>query len=438
MVLNFPESEKEILNRIIADIQNELPRAGPFLRNNLTYALAAAYAGRCYDNYELLKEILKQMFPDTATGEYLERWGGYRKENRLPATKSSGLITVTGVLDSNVPIGTQFQTSDNNIYEVQSPATIAKNVLNITTLSRNGSTVTATTTNDHFLASGVIVNIAGATELEYNGEFEIIVTSSNTFIYSITTTPSTPATGSPTATFFGVTVEVDSVDTGADTNLPNGSKLTLVSGLSGIDPFAFVQYSEIDGGTDGESDLNYRSRVLYTWRNPGTEFNVAKIKQTIKKISFVDRIFVNEITPAAGNVTVYFTIFDEDSDNIIPSSEQVNQVKEQLMTVAPAHVDPLDIIVAAPTAVPVDFTFTTLSPNTITMLAAIKEALEILFKEQVNEGENLTEAAYLSAIYQTVDLETGDIVKAFSRSTPLTDVTINAGQLATLGTVTFS
>ena len=68
----------------------------------------------------------------------------------------------------------------------------------VTQLSRVSSLVTAIHTS-HGFSTGDLVTIAGATESGYNGEYEITVTSSNGYTYTISTTPATPVTTSITA-----------------------------------------------------------------------------------------------------------------------------------------------------------------------------------------------------------------------------------------------
>ncbi len=81
---------------------------------------------------------------------------------------------------------------DGNIFN-----TDAKNVDSIT---RSGTTATVTTTFDHTYETNDLVDIAGAVESDYNGQFEIIVTGVNTFTYTVSGSPTTPATGTITAT----------------------------------------------------------------------------------------------------------------------------------------------------------------------------------------------------------------------------------------------
>ena len=66
----------------------------------------------------------------------------------------------------------------------------------VTGITRTSGTATATlTVANTTLVTGDYVTISGATQTEYNGTFQITVTSSTTFTYAVTGTPTTPATG---------------------------------------------------------------------------------------------------------------------------------------------------------------------------------------------------------------------------------------------------
>lgn len=63
-------------------------------------------------------------------------------------------------------------------------------------LTRSGSTVTATTPVSHGLNSGDTVSIFGADQAGYAGQQTITGVTPNTFTFTIGTSPATPATGS--------------------------------------------------------------------------------------------------------------------------------------------------------------------------------------------------------------------------------------------------
>lgn len=64
----------------------------------------------------------------------------------------------------------------------------------VTSITRSGSTATATVTA-HGYVTGNKVNVQGAGQTEYNGVFTVTVVDANTFTYTVTGTPVTPATG---------------------------------------------------------------------------------------------------------------------------------------------------------------------------------------------------------------------------------------------------
>ena len=98
--------------------------------------------------------------------------------------------------------------------------------VSISSISRSGSTTTATTSSAHSFSVGTSVTITGATPSNYNGTVTIsAVPDANHFSYSITETPPTTASGSYTATRVQNAVSVTSLTRGA----PNGSGVAVVT-----------------------------------------------------------------------------------------------------------------------------------------------------------------------------------------------------------------
>ena len=77
MPINFPADRQEVIDRIKTDVQGELPESNPFIRNSFLQAQLVGYGGRVFEFYIQLKQLLLEMFPDTATGDFLLRWGSY-------------------------------------------------------------------------------------------------------------------------------------------------------------------------------------------------------------------------------------------------------------------------------------------------------------------------------------------------------------------------
>lgn len=65
----------------------------------------------------------------------------------------------------------------------------------VTSITRASTTATVTTTAAHGYATNNLVNISGAVQSAYNGDFTITVTDSTHFTYPVAGSPTTPATG---------------------------------------------------------------------------------------------------------------------------------------------------------------------------------------------------------------------------------------------------
>lgn len=65
----------------------------------------------------------------------------------------------------------------------------------VTSITRAVNTATVTTTTNHGYSSTNRVNIRGAVQTDYNGDYTVTVTGATTFTYTVANTPATPATG---------------------------------------------------------------------------------------------------------------------------------------------------------------------------------------------------------------------------------------------------
>lgn len=435
MTINLPDNAAEVDSRAKTDVQRELTGSNPFLKNHWLGAIVTAFSNRIFDFYLQLKVFLKELFWNTSTGEFLEIQASWFAVNRLAATQSIGNIVLTGTDTTIISISTEFKTSDGLSFLTTSLGTVSAQSISISSITRSGDTVTVTTTSNHNLASNVVVTVSGAVETDYNGAQIIKVTGADTFTYVIATTPTTPATGTILAGFTSANVPVQSSSFGQGVNLDFDSVLSVTTPISGLDSDGNVDFGELGGGADQESDTTLRTRFLDRVQNPIAHFNVAEITAKAKEIAGVTRVFVQEVTPSLGEVTIYF-MRDDDPDPI-PSAGEITTVKNNILTIKPANTDDVDVIVAAPTGVTTAFTFSALSPNTDTMKAAITASLEQFYSESVNVGENIKEDAYRSAIFNTVDTETGNTEPVFTLSAPTADIIIATGEIGLLGAITY-
>jgi hypothetical protein len=103
------------------------------------------------------------------------------------------LVMVNGVDAAMVYDGTRW-------YKLATTAT-AQTIL---TLTSSGTTATVTTSVAHGLVTDNRVVISGATETPYNGTFRITVTGATTFTYTMASSTTSPATGTPVYTVLGI------------------------------------------------------------------------------------------------------------------------------------------------------------------------------------------------------------------------------------------
>ena len=426
---------EQVVNRVVSDMKSHLTNLDPTIKNTFANALAISLANRSYDYIIGLQQVEDQFFPQTAEGEFLDRWAGYEGLTRQAPTSAEGYINVSGDAGISIPLETEFDNS-GNIYKSTVAATTDSKTINVSSLTRSGYIATATTSNNHSLASGQDVTISGSLTTGYNGTYTITVAGLKKFTYTITTLPDATASGTITANWTGAQVPVESEDSGTDMNLSSGATLTIVDSIEGIDNEAYAQYLGIVGGSDEETDEALRSRVMQSRANPVTNFNSAAIEKKAREVNGVTRVYVKEIYPEVGDVTVLF-VRDNDEESIIPSESEIAEVKSAIVEIMPANTSESYIHVDAPSITSVDFVFESITPWTTTMEAAITNSLESYF-ENLEFEEDVKEHQYVAAIQNTVDLTTGEAIEDFILNSPVGDVTVSGLSLGVLNSVSFA
>lgn len=436
MAQSLPENANEVVLRSKTDVQRSLPNSNPNLPNGWLAALITADGNRNFDWYFALAQAELNNFPGTAIGAAGSAWASFYGLTLNSGTVSSGKVSGIGSIDGNGPAVSAIMTlSDGSEYVIQSVVVLADVVLSISSLTRSGTTVTATTASNHDLSSLNLVTIAGANETEYNVTDSVInVTGADEFTYEIVGVPATPATGTITATINKWSADVLSSVEGKDSNLDSGTVLTLATPVSGIDSDAQLTFEGATGGADQELESSLQSRLISRVQNPVSHFNESDIIELALTQTGVTRVFVDSATPVAGQVTI--TFMNDNNLVTIPSATDVVAMKFLLSTIKPAGMSATDLIILAPVADPQTFTFTSLTPNTESMQNAVNANLDQFFAE-IDVGEDMLEVGYSSAIFNTVDPDTGDKVTAFALSAPSGDVVISSTDIATKGTVTF-
>lgn len=437
MALPLPATSKEVTQRAKVDVRRELETSDPFVRRHYLLSLIVGLCNRVFEFYGALRDVELEGNPATAVRN-LHRWASIWKIFTLPGTPASGPVWVqasAGAWHTILPAGTRFVTSDGKVYLSTADEEIGFGGGPLASLSASGGVATATKTG-HGLASNALVSISGATEDDFNiGDALATVISADVFTYEVPVALSGSATGSPALTTFGAALTVVSEGAGADFGLDADTPLAFETGPpASVASPAYVAAPGLIDGSDIESDADKRARMLFRIRNPTAHFNQSSIEAKAREVGGVTRVFVQEVTPAVGQVTIYF-MRDRDL-NPIPNAAEVAAVKAKIVEIKPAEISATDVVVAAPTAVAQPFTFSAISPNTASMKAAVEATLSEFFKLKTSVGVSVPQDAYRSAIFNTRDPVTGSPVASFTLSAPAGAITITAGQIATLGTVT--
>lgn len=450
MSLEYPTFE-ELAAQIRAEFRKQLPDVDPTVFGSWARAFADGNAVLAQSISFLIRDLERELFPQTAAGEFLDLWGGYEGLERKQESPASGNITATGTAGTVIPALTVFNGGNGIAYQSTAVSTITAVNQSVATLTRSGSTATAKLSADHQLATGIEVVISGATEPEYNGTYTVVVTARDEFQYTITGTPSTPASGSPEYDVDLASINVEAQENGLTTNLDSGAQLSLVTAITGVDGPAIAQFDGLSGGAAEETDDEYRARILLSRSIIGGVFTPDQIKLAALSIAGNTRAFTKKPTlsvcaggsgsatdPVPGQVSVF--ILRDNDPSIIPSQTVLDATKDAIIAdgALPSHTSEVDLFVEAPTLVETDFDFTTLSPDTPTMRAAVADQLQAFFEDTVDFEGAVTEASYLGAIQSTQDLQTGDFLVSFTLSTPTGDITVSDGEIAALGGVTFT
>ena len=171
-------------------------------------------------------------------------------------------------------------------------------------------------------------------------------------------------------------------------------------------------------------------------------FSAGEIDILAKTVTGVTRVWVRQarINPPAGwpMEGQVFVAFMRDNDfSPFPSAQHIADVYAAVAQVLPAHTAPEDLVVTGPTPQAVDFAFSSITPDTPTMRAAITASLKQFFAEGVDYGVDIPEDDYRCAIRDTYDPVGRKRLTSFTLSTLSGDVSVGVSSLPTLGSVTF-
>lgn len=115
-----------LIERGISDFESRIPGSDARLRRSNLNAMVRVHAGAMHGIYGYLDWISKQVLPDTAEEEILERHATlWLRAGRTPASYAVGQAVATGVDGTVIPAGTVVKRSDGATYSSEVDATIS-------------------------------------------------------------------------------------------------------------------------------------------------------------------------------------------------------------------------------------------------------------------------------------------------------------------------
>lgn len=114
----------QLIARARDDFEARMPGVDSRLRRSVADALATIHAGAMSGLYGLVDWVWRQILPDTAEREQLDRWALIFGVTRKAVIPASGSVTLAGVSGSVVPAGSLLVRSDGTEYATTLVATL--------------------------------------------------------------------------------------------------------------------------------------------------------------------------------------------------------------------------------------------------------------------------------------------------------------------------
>lgn len=213
---------------------------------------------------------------------------------------------------------------------------------------------------------------------------------------------------------------------GSNGNSLAGQSLQIVSPIAGIDSTAVVQAPGILNGANRETLESLLERLLLRIQKPPKGGGPGDYERWAREVAGVTRAW--ELPAYNGLGTVGLTFLTDGEVDPIPNAGKVDEVQAYIDTKAPITAA---VNVFAPTAVVQPIVLSTLTPNSAAVQAAVTAELTDLWLRKAQPGGTI----YLSQIREAISIAVGE--ENHVLTTPSADVSVDAGEISVLGTITF-
>lgn len=224
------------------------------------------------------------------------------------------------------------------------------------------------------------------------------------------------------------TIQVRAENAGNNGNASAGTIVSLLNPIPGVQTKGEVGTLGITGGSDIETIESWQNRLIFYVQNPPTGGSKTDYEMWAREVAGVTRAWCYPIEAGLGTVTVRF-MMDDTYPTGIPQTADINRVKAHIEALQPATAT---VFVEAPIPDAINFTFTSLTPNTTEVRTAIEAKLKSLIQSSsVKPGSTLP----LSQIRAAISNAAG--VEDFALSAPNADIVMSTGHIAVLGSINY-
>lgn len=228
------------------------------------------------------------------------------------------------------------------------------------------------------------------------------------------------------------TVSIEAVNAGESSNLAEGESLEFESPIVGVNSTVEVTGADgISGGFDEEDIEEFRARLLLHIQEPPEGGADQDYIAWATAVAGVTRAWVYRHENGLGTVVVRFVM--DDLPDIFPDGAAVAAVQTALNAERPTTAE---VTAEAPAPLEVDFDIA-LTPNTTAVQNAVLAELEDLLKREAEPGDGAGRGTILLS-HLLVAIGVADGVEDFVLNSPAADVVPAVGELAVMGTPTWS
>lgn len=225
-----------------------------------------------------------------------------------------------------------------------------------------------------------------------------------------------------------VSVAIEAVTPGVAANSAASIPVSLISPVAGVQS-AGQTVAALTGGSDRESDDDYRARILARIQAPPHGGSRADYVTWAKEVPGVTDAWVFPLESGPGTVAVRFMMRDVRAPSGIPLSGDVTAVQTYINERRPVTAN---VIVGAPSPMAVNVLITGLTPDQADVRAAITAELRDFIRREAVPGGTLL----ISRLREAISTAAGEVDHVLS--SPTSNITVTATQISVLGSVTFS